>query len=94
MEETLRGIEVFQSTMHSCISSQTHLYQERLVFVLEDEGEANDNAAKNLKQLRNAVMRAGLVKHNPIEFNIPTYIKLVQYSKARTCGRCGRQSGE
>ena len=59
------------------------------MFVLEGEGEAIDNAAKDLKQLRNAGMRAGLVKHKPIEFNKVTQIKLVQCSKGRTCERCG-----
>ncbi len=70
MSKKVRKREVFEGTTHSCIShAQTNLHQERLVFVLEGEGEAIDNAAKDLKQLRNAVMRAGLVKHKPSRWN-------------------------
>jgi hypothetical protein len=54
--------------IHAFQHASTHLRQESLAFVLEEEGEAIDNAAKDLKQLRNTVICAGLVEHKPNRF--------------------------
>jgi hypothetical protein len=61
-------IEKYDAFMHLITQKHTNLDQERLVFVLEEESEAIDNADKDLEQLRNAVMRYMHVKHKSNRF--------------------------
>ena len=50
------------------ITHKHSFIKKALCSSLRGESGAIDNAAKDLKQLRNAVMRTGLVEHKPNRF--------------------------